>query len=133
MDRLIDTLERYGIQLVIDIRRWPTSRIEGYSRDDLECRLRSKGIGYLWMGSELGGYRRGGYEEYMKTIDFEIALSKLIEIASSTRVCLLCLESNPKGCHRRFIAEALVEKGVEVVHIILKRRVLYEEKHRVYR
>lgn len=82
------------------------------------------------MGSELGGYRRGGYEEYMKTMDFEIALSKLIEIASSTRVCLLCLESDPKRCHRRFIAKALVEKGVEVVHIILKRRVLYEEKHK---
>jgi len=118
----------YGIQLVVDTRRWPRSRIEGYDKDDLERRLKSKGIDYLWMGAELGGYRRGGYEKYMESIDFQKAVSKLIELASSTRLCILCLESDPKRCHRRFIAEALTKKGVEVVHIILKRRSVGEDR-----
>lgn len=118
----------YGIQLVVDTRRWPRSRIEGYDRDDLERRLKSKGIDYLWMGVELGGYRRGGYEKYMESADFQKAISKLIELASSTRLCILCLESDPRRCHRRFIAEALTEKGVEVVHIILKRRSVGEDR-----
>ncbi|MCS7113146.1 MAG: DUF488 domain-containing protein [Candidatus Bathyarchaeota archaeon] len=128
MDRLIDVLMGYGIQLIVDVRRWPRSRIAGYDRDDLEYRLNSKGISYLWMGGELGGYRSGGYEKHVESICFKEAISKLIEIASSTRLCILCLESDPRRCHRRFIAEALIERGVEVIHIILKRKSLSEER-----
>lgn len=84
------------------------------------------------MGDKLGGYRREGYERYMESGVFNEALSKLIELASSTRLCILCLESDPRWCHRRFIAEALAKRGVEVVHIILKRRGVVEERLKCY-
>lgn len=76
------------------------------------------GIEYVWLGEELGGYRHGGYKAYTKTRLFKNGMRKLSETAKQKRTCMMCLEPNPKYCHRRFVSAYLERKHMKVVHII---------------
>jgi len=86
----------------------------------MEKWLPEHGIEYLWLGRELGGYRRGGYKAHMRTKLFKEGIRKLLETASQKRTCIMCMEPNPKYCHRRFISAHLEGKGVNVIHIVAK-------------
>jgi len=117
-ERVLSMLKASGIELVVDIRRWPSSKRGDFARENLEAWLKEAGIGYVWMGDTLGGYRRGGFERYMESSKFKKGIEELLKLASQRRTCLLCLEENPRGCHRRFIAKYLQRLGVEVRHIL---------------
>jgi uncharacterized protein (DUF488 family) len=119
-DTFLEILSEYGIQVLVDVRSFPTSKIEHFRKEQLERLLQSHGIEYFWLGKELGGYRRGGYKRHMRTKLFRDGIKRLLDIAVRRRTCIMCMETNPKYCHRRFIAEHLVRKGAEVVHIIAK-------------
>jgi len=54
----------------------------------------------------------------MATEAFEAGLEKLIALAASERVAILCAEALPWRCHRSLIADALVARGIEVQHIV---------------
>lgn len=114
---VISMLKSNGIELVVDVRRWPTSKNEDFKKEKLERWLKENGINYYWLGELLGGYRSGGFEKYIESQSFKEGMKKLLEIASKKRTCILCLEENPKACHRRFIAEYLKLKGFEIIHI----------------
>lgn len=107
-----------NLEVVIDVRRFPTSRFEHFRREKLAELLRDAGIDYIYMGQELGGYRKGGYKSFTTTPDFRAGLKKLEEVAETRRVAILCAERFPWYCHRRFIALELLEKGWQVSHII---------------
>jgi uncharacterized protein (DUF488 family) len=62
------------------------------------------------------GFR--GFADYMQTIEFDSALTVLIEAADSARAALMCAESVPWKCHRSLISDALMAQGVTVWHII---------------
>ena len=117
-ERVLSMLKASGIELVVDIRRWPKSKQGDFARGNMERWLKEAGISYVWMGDRLGGYRRGGFERYMDTKSFKDGIKELLKLASQKRTCLLCLEENPRGCHRRFIARYLQKLGVEVAHIL---------------
>lgn len=115
---VIDSLKDNRIELLVDIRRFPNSRVEAFRKDILMELLERENIAYLWLGDLLGGYRSGGFEKYMGTYDFQRGLNILTENVSKKRVCVLCLERKQKYCHRRFIAEALKKRGFKVVEIL---------------
>ena len=75
-------------------------------------------IGYLSMGEELGGYRKGGYRAYTGTAEFQAGLDRLEAIAGERTAAILCAERLPWRCHRRFIARELEGRGWQVRHII---------------
>lgn len=111
-------LERFAISLVIDVRRYPTSRRHPqFNREALESLLAGKSIEYLHLGEDLGGFREGDYEEYTRTEPFRRGLSVLATNAHRT-LALLCAEKHPWECHRRFIAAELSRMGHEVLHIV---------------
>ncbi|AEA47233.1 DUF488 domain-containing protein [Archaeoglobus veneficus] len=126
-------LKKYGIQTLVDVRRFPTSKHEHFKKERLEEILAKEGIEYFWM-SELGGYRRNGlkdspniaikskgfrnYADYMTSDEFKKAISRLIKIASEKRVAIMCAERFFWRCHRKFISDYLTMRGVKVVHII---------------
>ncbi|MFQ6064556.1 MAG: DUF488 family protein [Candidatus Bathyarchaeia archaeon] len=116
----LDLLAEHGIEVLIDVRRFPTSKVEHFRREEMEKWLRKHGIEYIWMGGELGGYRRGGYRVYMKTKQFAEGAARLLELAKEKRVCIMCLEPNPKYCHRRYISAYLEKQNVKVIHILKK-------------
>ena len=115
--RFIQLLREHGIELVVDVRRFPTSKKEEFKRENLEAMLRENGIGYVWLGDLLGGFRRGGYEKYAKSDKFNEGINKLLELAEGKNIASMCLERNVKYCHRRFIVQRLEEIGVEVVNL----------------
>jgi uncharacterized protein (DUF488 family) len=113
-------LSEYGIQVLVDVRSFPTSKVDHFKKEQMERWLPEHGIEYVWLGKELGGYRRGGYKVHMRTKLFREGVQKLLAIAAQKRTCIMCMEPNPKYCHRRFISAHLERKGVKVVHITAK-------------
>ncbi|MGQ9624704.1 MAG: DUF488 domain-containing protein [Candidatus Bathycorpusculaceae bacterium] len=116
----LELLCEHKIQVIVDVRSFPTSKVEHFKRERMERRLPEHGLEYVWLGEELGGYRRGGYKRHMRTKTFREGTRKLLEIAQNKRTCIMCMEPNPKYCHRRFISAQLERKGVKVQHIIEK-------------
>ena len=132
-DQFLDLLQAHGIERVIDIRTIPRSRRNPqYSLDTLEPALEAAGINYVHL-KELGGLRRPkpdsknvgwrnasfrGYADYMATPEFEIALSRAIELSQSKASVLMCAEAVPWRCHRSLVADALTARKFVVEHIM---------------
>jgi len=120
MEKFLELLREHRIQVIADIRRFPTSKVEHFKREFIEKWLPEHCVEYVWLGEELGGYRRGGYKKYMRTTLFREGIQRLLETAERKRMCIMCMEVNPRYCHRRFISAFLERKGVHVIHIIEK-------------
>ena len=117
-DDLRDLFKQYGIEFVADIRRWPTSKLRDFQQRYLGKWLHDAGIRYAWMGRLLGGRRGGGYRNHVKDRKFTRGVDHLATLGNKYRTCLLCVESSPRRCHRRFVADMLEERGVTVYHIV---------------
>jgi len=59
-------------------------------------------------------------KKYVLAKTLNIVERKLLEIAAQKRVCIMCMEPNPKYCHRRFISAHLEKKGFKLIHITSK-------------
>ncbi len=119
----IEILDAYKIASVVDVRRFPTSKIEHFRKDRLEVMLKKEGIGYHYLGKELGGLRKGGYEAYTETEEFSNGIDMLEDIAEGRVTAVICAERFPWKCHRRWIAREMHGRGWDIEHIIDKDRV----------
>lgn len=118
----LDLLYHYAVETVIDVRRFPKSKFEHFTRGNFASLLEKGGIHYLYLGKELGGFRKEGYEAYTSTTAFQKSIARL-ELTARKRVnAFVCAERLPWKCHRRFIASSLAQRGWQVVHIIDKDR-----------
>jgi uncharacterized protein (DUF488 family) len=111
-----------NVAVVVDVRRFPTSRFEHFSSENFSRLLRHADIDYVPMGEMLGGYRCGGYHAFTASSKFREGMEKLIYMASSSTVALVCAERFPWRCHRRFISAELEKQGWQVIHIIDQER-----------
>lgn len=119
MSELVNLIRHYGVKIVIDVRRFPTSaRYPWFKGEEMEKLLISREMEYHHLGELLGGYRSGGYRAYTETMQYKEGIRKLLSIAGGARTAILCSERFPWRCHRRFIARTLEEMSVPVVHII---------------
>ena len=121
-EEFIKILTSRGIEVAADVRRFPSSRYEHFCREKLAGLLSEAGINYVYLGEELGGYRRGGYQSFTATSEFQTGLKKLEEIAQDKRTAIICAERLPWRCHRRFIALELGKRRWQVNHIIDQER-----------
>jgi uncharacterized protein (DUF488 family) len=118
ISEFVSILKKFGIETVVDVRRFPTSaKCPWYKRERLEKSLKRVRIKYEWFGDELGGFRPGGYKKYMRTGEFRDAIKKLLNLETDS-IAIMCAEKFYWKCHRRFICDYLKAKGVKVVHII---------------
>ena len=134
-ETFVSLLKEFGIDRVVDIRRYPSSRkFPHFNRAALCERLTTEGIDYLWLEA-LGGRRHvaknhtspniglkslgfRNYADYMATEDFRSAVQKLLSTAAESRTTVMCAEKLYWKCHRRILSDYLVSQGIEVVHII---------------
>jgi uncharacterized protein (DUF488 family) len=133
--QFLNLLTQHGIETLVDIRRFPTSRTyPHFNRDHLEVALHEAGIEYHWMES-LGGRRAKSndgstspnlglenegfrnYANYMRTQQFQEAAEELLNHADSKRTALMCAESVYWRCHRRLVSDYLLAQGIVVQHI----------------
>ena len=119
----LEILKHYDIRCLIDVRSFPTSKFEHFKKERLKELLEGEGIRYIYLGKELGGYRRGGYEVYMKTNNYLKGIKRLEKIAERNSSAIMCAERFPWRCHRRFISQSLRERKWEVIHILEKDRI----------
>lgn len=122
----------------MDIRAFPASRRNPqFDKKNLEASLSQKDVKYIWLGRELGGYRRKSdglgesslnkgwetagfriYADYMMSNNFKSAADKLMELAKDRGVVYMCAEKFYWRCHRRLVSDYLLSRGHEVWHII---------------
>ncbi len=121
-EEFLRLLHQFGIRKVVDVRRFPTSRFQHFRQENLAKSLQDAGIDYVYLGKELGGYRRGGYQSHLSTSSFREGLERLETEARDKPTAVLCAERFPWKCHRRFIGVELARRGWKVVHIIDENR-----------
>lgn len=127
-EEFLELLKFYKISQVIDVRRWPTSKwFVHFKKENLEKFLEENKIKYFHF-EKLGGYRDGGYENYLKTKDFQKAFKNLVKIAKNKNTVVICAEKLPWKCHRAFISRELEKKNFELIHIIEKERTWQPKK-----
>jgi len=120
VNEFFKVLSSYHIKLIIDVRRFPTSRkFPWFNKDNLSKELKDLGIEYVHL-PELGGFRSGGYKMFMETLEFKTGIEKLLKILEKSKenVAIMCSEKFFWRCHRRFIADFLTNLGFEVIHIL---------------
>ena len=117
-DEFLILLDQYKIEIVADVRRFPSSKkFPHFEKSHLEEALRKNRIEYLWLGEKLGGFRKGGYKEWTKTEEFTSGLEELEEKALRKRTAFLCAEADYTRCHRKNIIGLLEKKEWKVHHI----------------
>lgn len=117
-------LECYQIATLVDVGTYYYSnRFHNFSEESLEGIIHSAGLGYVYLGKDLGGFRPGDYGAYMQSAEFAQRLNALIAIAREGRAAFICSERLPWRCHRRFVASELEARGWRVTHIIDKDRI----------
>ena len=128
-DALMAELSAAGVERVLNVRFRPQSRRPGMSKTKLALKLAEHGIAYehrreLGTPVEIRGLFRAGHlvdarAAYRAQVAGEELDALAAELDGGSRTALLCLEANPAGCHRRVIAELLVERrpGLVVVDL----------------
>ena len=124
----IELLRRHEISLVADVRSSPYSRYNPqFNREPLEESLKANGIGYLFLGKELGprvddpGCYVNGTVKYSLLAErpaFRVGVERVVRGVERHRIALMCAEKEPLECHRTLlVAQALTARGLRVDHI----------------
>lgn len=125
-----ELLRRHGITLVVDVRSQPYSRwMPEFNREILAHDLRAEGMAYEFMGDALGGrpsdqalYDPGeenpDYERMEQTSAYQTGIDRLLELAQTRKLAVMCSEGDHRRCHRHLlITQTLLRRGVRVLHI----------------
>jgi len=130
----VRALKDAGVELVLDIRAAPVSRKKGFSKNQLAAHLADAGIGYRHLRG-LGTPKRGReaaragdvesferiFLEHMEEPEALLDLGEAIALARAQPVCLLCLERDPKHCHRLIVGNRMVgESGQKLRHLFVE-------------
>jgi uncharacterized protein (DUF488 family) len=129
------------VGLIVDVRSIPRSRTNPqYNKDVLPDALAPFQVGYHQI-KELGGLRGKSpgvdpeingwwenrsfhnYADYALSDGFEEGLRQLEALAEDSRLAIMCSEAVWWRCHRRIIADYLLERGREVFHLMSENKV----------
>ncbi len=135
-DDFIALLTSAGVRQVVDVRRFPRSRTNPqYNLETLRETLPARQVRYAIV-PELGGRRAGvptvapevnaywrnrsfhNYADYALTDAFADGLDQLLDMAKDTPCAIMCSEAVWWRCHRRIIADYLLLRGKNVLHIM---------------
>ncbi|TDK51854.1 DUF488 domain-containing protein [Pseudomonas moraviensis] len=136
IDVFIQMLKSFDVNAVVDIRTVPRSRTNPqYNLDVLPDLLAESDIEHFQIAS-LGGLRKKSktvpdevnafwdnrsfhnYADYAFSDEFEAGLNQLLRLSDSRRCAIMCSEAVWWRCHRRIVADYLLSRGVEVLHIM---------------
>lgn len=129
IEEFIALLQRYEINVVVDVRSNPYSRYASqFNQKPLQRSLYEHDIKYIFMGNELGGqpkdnrfYDDKGYVLYYVIASepsFKAGIERLKKGLHEFNVAIMCSEENPHDCHRRLlVSRVLIEQGISISHI----------------
>ena len=129
VEHFLDLLKSHSVQVVADTRSYPYSEYATqFDQKPLKMALEVDGIGYVFLGRELGGcpdgdefYDEQGHVLYSRVAETELfreGVSRLEKGIREYKVAMLCAEENPAACHRRLlVGRVLSNRGIQVDHI----------------
>ena len=127
--QFIGLLKNRSIGLLIDVRSQPRlGRFPQFCQPHFQNLIESEGIGYLFLGEELGGrpddpdtYRLDGVVDYKlrrKSYAFRAGLERVLSELERASCALVCAEEDPLQCHRfLMICPELTRMGIRPLHI----------------
>jgi uncharacterized protein (DUF488 family) len=131
----VELLRAGSVQLVVDIRRIARSRTNPqYDLDTLPGELASYQIGHMRI-AELGGLRKKSdvapevngfwtnssfhnYADYALSDAFQEGFGRLLDASGRQRTAIMCAEAVWWRCHRRIVADYLMNAGRAVYHLM---------------
>jgi uncharacterized protein (DUF488 family) len=130
-EELVACLREAGVRTLVDVRRFPRSRRNPqFNGETLDASLAASGIGYVH-ALELGGRRSGeagadrfacietpAFRHYAARMGTPAWQDALAEALAHPAPAFMCAETLWWRCHRRLIADLLVARGHEVVHLL---------------
>lgn len=137
----VDLLRLGEIDMVVDIRTVPRSRTNPqYNLDAMPDALAEWQIGHIYL-AELGGLRGKSktvapqvngfwinqsfhnYADYALSETFQGGLAKLLDLNRERRCAIMCSEAVWWRCHRRIVADYLLNGGTPVFHLMAPARI----------
>ena len=133
--QLLDLLAAWRVTKLVDVRRIPFSRRNPqFNRDRLANELLQHQIAY-WHLEDLGGLRDTAaadssrnsgwrnpffrsYADHAQTKPFREALDALAQAAVQQPCAIMCAEADWRQCHRQIIADYMILRDFEVLHIL---------------
>jgi uncharacterized protein (DUF488 family) len=129
----IKTLKDNGINILLDIREFPISRNQGFSKKQLALALEESGIHYLHKKA-LGSPKKirdalhssGDYSLFFRQFeDYLLTCKPLLHELTETiqgSVVLMCYERDYKTCHRLIVAQHIhAISGAVPTHLLVKK------------
>jgi uncharacterized protein (DUF488 family) len=132
----VDLLRTGPADLVVDVRTVPRSRRNPqYNEDALGAELASYQVGYTRIAA-LGGLRGKShdvppqvngfwqnrsfhnYADYALSETFAAGLDELLALSLERRCAIMCAEAVWWRCHRRIVADYLLAREREVLHLM---------------
>ena len=141
LEKFVRLLQANAIQVLVDVRSAPYSKHNPqFNLNEISTQIPKVEIRYVYAGKELGGrptdpdcYKNDlgsepdhdylhevNYPEVMKRDWFQQGIQRLLELAKSARLCIMCSEEDPAQCHRHhLIAKFLMDTQpeLEIIHI----------------
>lgn len=136
IEEFVDILRGAGVTQLIDIRSHPRSRTNPqYNLDTLPETLAQYQIGHVYL-KELGGRRPRqrlvdpatnsfwqnqsfhNYADYAMTEAFQTGLGELLALSAEKPSAIMCSEAVWWRCHRRIVADYLLNAGIAVYHLM---------------
>ena len=136
LDEFVAMLNAFDVDTVIDVRTVPRSRTNPqYNLDTLPETLAGFAIGHLQIPA-LGGLRKKSktvpdetngfwanrsfhnYADHALSQEFSAGLEQLVALSETRRCVVMCAEAVWWRCHRRIIADYLLLRNIEVIHIM---------------
>jgi uncharacterized protein (DUF488 family) len=122
-------LRRHGIAVVADVRSRPSSRFcPQFNRASLAASLAAAGLGYEFLGGDLGGrsadpaHLRDGRVDYglvATGAPFRRGLDRVRQLSAGAAVALMCAERDPLDCHRTLLVGVRLRgPDLALVHIL---------------
>ena len=138
-NEFISILEHKNVDLLVDVRRYPWSRVcPQFNSEQMATKLHEENVSYIHI-EKLGGrrntlncrydgYNNSGwknksfraYADYMTTISFREGINDLLShMQKYSNLSIMCAEAIPWRCHRRMIADYLtMVQGISVFGIL---------------
>lgn len=132
----VELLRVGQVELVVDIRSVPRSRRNpAYNLEILPDELAEYQIAHTHI-AELGGLRSKSkiippvanafwvnqsfhnYADYALSGEFRSGLEKLVSLAATRSTAIMCAEAVWWRCHRRIVADYLLQEGKPVLHLM---------------
>jgi uncharacterized protein (DUF488 family) len=139
LDDFIDVLRKHDVDMLVDVRSKPRSRLPSYDQYPLQTAVEDVRIAYEPFGDRLGGvprdpavqarWKQGRLDPLIvahlrSTDEWADGIDQLRRAVRRHIVCIMCSEYDPDECHRKAVALDVADglDGIEIRHLAVGRR-----------